>query len=132
MNIIIDRLAIGSYNDALHPPLEVTALLNVAAERDIKTALPYHKVPIVDMRPIPAHQMKEVVDWIQTHIGRYSILVVCNAGVGRSPSVVIGYLCCIKGYDYEEAVTFVAQRKPHIAVLPELKKTIEAVKGTFR
>lgn len=131
MDVIIDHLAIGSYKEALHPPPDVTALLNVAAERAIKTSLLYHKVPIVDMKPIPSYQMKEAVDWIQTHIARYSILVVCNAGVGRSPSVVIGYLCCAKGYDYEEAVRFVAQRKQHISVLPELKQTIEAVKSTF-
>jgi hypothetical protein len=71
MKFILDNLAIGSYEDALKPPSEITALLNVAIEKDIETKLLYHKVPIVDMQPIPSEQMKEAVEWIRGHIDRY-------------------------------------------------------------
>lgn len=131
MNVILNSLAIGNYEAALHPPSEITALLNVAGERDIETELLYHKVPIVDMKMIPPSQLKEAVEWINTHIDRYMILVFCNAGVGRAPSVVIGYLCCYKRYSFENAVAFVAKRKPHISTLPDLQRTIEAVMSSI-
>jgi protein-tyrosine phosphatase len=132
MKFIMENLAIGSYEDALRPPPEITALLNVAKEKDIETHHLYHKVPIVDMQPIPSEQMKEAVEWIRNHIDRYKIMVFCNAGVGRSPSVVIGYLCCFLGYSFGDAVEFVAKRKPDISILPGLIRTIEDVKSSIK
>ncbi|MBC8521694.1 MAG: dual specificity protein phosphatase family protein [Methanomicrobia archaeon] len=129
MKFILDNLAIGSYENALNPPYEVTALLNVANEKDIETDLLYHKVPIIDMQPIPSEQMKEALEWIRAHIDRYKIMVFCNAGIGRSPSVVIGYICCSLGHSFGEAVEFVAKRKPEISILPKLIRTIEDVKS---
>jgi protein-tyrosine phosphatase len=132
MKFIMENLAIGSYEDALNPPCEITALLNVANEKDIETDLFYHKVPIIDMQPIPSEQMKEAVEWIRDHIDRYKIMVFCNAGIGRSPSVVIGYLCCFKGLRFGDVVEFVAKRKPDISILPELIRTIEDVKSAIK
>ncbi|MBW1739936.1 MAG: dual specificity protein phosphatase family protein [Deltaproteobacteria bacterium] len=130
MNFVLDNLAIGNYEVALNPPPIVSALLNVAIEKDLHdTTCLYHKIPIVDMQPIPSEQMQEAVEWIRDHSMAYRIMVFCNAGIGRSPSVVIGYLCCILGYGFGEAVEFVARRKPDISTLPNLIKTIEAVKA---
>ena len=127
MNFILHQLAIGNYGEALVPPANISGLLNVATETDLHhTRLLYHKIPIVDMRPIPSEQMKEAVEWIRDQIPRHTIMVFCNAGIGRSPSVVIGYLCCILGYGFGEAVEFVARRKSDISILPDLIKTIEA------
>jgi protein-tyrosine phosphatase len=130
MRCILDQLAIGNYEEALKPLKEISALLNVAAEKDIPdTNLLYHKIPIIDMKPIPVSQMREAVDWIRDRIHEHKIMVFCNAGVGRSPSVVIGYLCCVLGYGFGEAVEFVAQRKADISTLPNLIKTIEEAKA---
>lgn len=132
MNFILDNLAIGSYEDALKPPSEITALLNVAEGKYIETKLLYHKVPIIDMQPLPPKQMKEAIEWIRDHIIRYKIMVFCNAGIGRSSSVVIGYLCCFLGYSFGDAVEFVAKRKPDISILPKLIRTIEDVKSSIK
>ena len=129
MKFILDHLAIGSYEEALRPSSEITALLNVAKEKDLKTSLLYHKVPIIDMQPIPSAQMLEAVKWIQKHISKHIIMVFCNAGIGRSPSVVIGYLCCFLNYGFGEAVEYVAKRKSDISILPNLLRTIEEVKA---
>jgi protein-tyrosine phosphatase len=131
MEFIVDRLAIGSYKDALHPSPEVTALLNVAAERDVETQLLYQKVPIADMKPIPPEQLKEAVEWIRDHIDAYTIRVFCNAGVGRSPSVVIGYLCCFRGFGFDNAVVLVTKRKSEVSILPRLIQSIEDVKRSI-
>jgi len=129
MTFVLDKLAIGSYEEVMKPPSKISALLNVAVERDVdNTTLVYHKVPIIDMRPIPAEQMKEAVEWIRDQISRHIIMVFCNAGIGRSPSVVIGYLCCVLGYGFGDAVEFVARRKSDVSILPDLIKTIEAAK----
>jgi len=129
VTIIKGKLSIGSYKDALDPSGEITALLCVASERDLKNpVLFYHKIPIIDMRPVAVDQLKEAVLWIEKHIDINHIMVFCNAGVGRSSSVVIAYLCCIMGYGFGEAVEYVAVRKPYISPLPNLLLSIEDVK----
>jgi len=132
MRFILENLAIGSYKDALNPPALVTALLNVASERDIETERLYHKVPIIDMQPIPEDQLQEAVEWIRDYIGRHTIMVFCNAGIGRSPSVVVSYICCFLAYRFDDAVEFVAKRKPDISMLPGLMETIEEIKRKQR
>ena len=128
MRFILNHLAIGSFGEALRPSSKITALLNVAKEMDLKTSFVYHKVPIIDMQPIPPSQMLEAVKWIQKHISKHIIMVFCNAGIGRSPSVVIGHLCCFLNYGFGEAIEYVAKRKPNISILPNLLRTIEETK----
>jgi len=133
MDFVLDNLAIGHFQEALVPPREVTALLCVAQEKDLyRPKLLYHKIPIADMQPIPEEQMREAVEWIRDHIHHHKILVFCNAGVGRAPSVGIGYLCCVLGYNFGEAVEYVATRKPYMSTLPNLIKTVEAVRGFIK
>jgi len=132
MHFILEQLAIGNYAEALNPSPEISALLNVAAEKDLSDmSVVYHKIPMVDMKPIPSEQMKEAVNWIRDHISKHKIMVFCNAGIGRSPSVVIGYLCCFLRYGFGEAIEFVARRKSDISILPNLIKTIEEAKGSL-
>ncbi|OQY43948.1 MAG: hypothetical protein DRR08_28590 [Candidatus Parabeggiatoa sp. nov. 2] len=125
---ILENLAIGDFQEALNPPSEISALLCVAQEKEIgETPLYYHKVPIIDMQPIPEAQLQAAVEWIKVHINTHKIMVFCNAGIGRSPSVVVGYLCCVLGYGFGEAVELVAKKRPYMSTLPNLIKTIEAV-----
>lgn len=132
MHSILERLYIGSYDDARSASQVITARLNVAEERDL-TPLWHqtldHKIPIRDMTPIPDHQLKEAVHWIRDHIGSHTVLVSCNAGVGRSASVIVAYLCST-GYGFGEAVEFVARRKPNISTLPNLILGIDALGNT--
>jgi len=129
MVFVLDELAVGNYEEAIAPHPRISALLNVAAERDLDSPrATYHKVPMIDMTPIPVEQMKEAVDWIRDQIPNHTVMVFCNSGVGRSPSVVIGYLCCVLGYGFGEAVEFVARKKTDISILPNLIRTIENIK----
>jgi len=129
MDFILENLAIGDYEEALEPSSQIDALLCVAKERDIHdTRCKYHKVPIVDMQPIPPEQMREAVAWIRDNINDRKIMVFCNAGIGRSPSVVVAYICCILGVSFGEGVEYVAVRKPYMSTLPNLILTIEETK----
>jgi protein-tyrosine phosphatase len=129
MDFILENLAIGNVEEAGMPSPEINALLCVAQEKDLDPArCSYHKVPIIDMQPIPAEQMKDAVDWIRRNIESHRIMVFCNAGIGRSPSIVIGYLCCMLDYSFGEAVEYVATRRPIMSILPYLITTISDVK----
>ena len=129
MDFILDNLAIGNYQEALEPFPGISALLCVAQEKDIdEPTLLYHKVPIVDMQLIPTEQLKEAVKWIRDNISSHKIMVFCSAGVGRSPSVVIAYLCCVLGYSFGKAVEYVAIRKPYMSILPNLIVSIKEAK----
>lgn len=129
MEFVLDELAVGDAADGASPPPPISALLCVAAELELgfpdKIA---HKVPVVDMQPIPSGQLQEAVLWIRDHIAEHSVLVFCNAGVGRSSSVVVAYLCCDRGYSFGEAVEAVASRHPYMSILPNLIIGVDAVK----
>jgi protein-tyrosine phosphatase len=61
-------------------------------------------------------------------ISAHKVLVFCNAGVGRSPSVVVAYLCCKLGYGFGQAVEHVARRKPYMSILSNLILRIEELR----
>lgn len=130
IDLILDNLAVGSYADSINPPEEISALLCVAQEKDVedKSRL-WHKVPIIDMQPIPVEQLKEALSWIRdAHKKGLRALVFCNAGVGRSPSVTIAYLCCVPGFEFGQAVEYVARKRPSISILPNLITTIDTIR----
>lgn len=122
---ILERLAVGSAADARRAPEFFTAVLNVAEEVDLDApAKTTHKIPLKDLIPISPEAMSEAIMWIKEHIRHQGVLVVCNAGIGRSPSVVIGYLVSI-GFGYDEAVRFVRSRRSDIVPVPNLPFSIE-------
>ena len=126
MDFILHRLAVGSVRDAKACPEDIDAMLCVAAE----CALPpcpvtTHKIPMLDMQPIPVEQLREAVGWIRERLGRERVLVYCNAGVGRSSSVAVAYLCCSLGLSFGEAVERVARKRPYMSILPELILGVE-------
>jgi protein-tyrosine phosphatase len=131
MNYILEHLAVGNPRDAENALEHFDAFLNVASEVDVNPSLfipkPYLKVAIDDMKPIPAFRLMEAAEYIDQHINSKRILVFCDGGVGRSPSVVIAYLCS-KGMRFGQAVEFLAQRKPYMSILPDL---IESIRKAF-
>jgi protein-tyrosine phosphatase len=128
VDFILDHLAIGSAKDAWERPPEVDAMLCVAEEIDLPPGIAVtHKIPVRDMLPIPARQLAEAIEWIDRHLANRRVLVFCNAGVGRSTSTVVAYLCCRRDYGFGEAVEYVARRRPYMSILPNLLPTIEEV-----
>ncbi len=131
MKYILEHLAVGNAIDAQTAHEHFDAFLNVAAEIDLDNTLfiekPYLKLQINDMMPIPAFRLMEAAEFIEQNINTKRILVFCDGGVGRSPSVIIGYLCS-KGMRFGQAVEFVAMRKPFMSILPDL---IESIKKAF-
>lgn len=129
MVFVLENLATGGAQDAQGARGDITAFLNVAEEVEfsVPAGALYHKVPIKDFVPIPSGQMKESIAWIERHIGTRKVLVSCSAGIGRSSSVVIGYLCVALGFGFGQAVEFLARKKPDISILPRLIETMESI-----
>ena len=124
---ILPKLALGKRDGVEDSPSEVTAFLNVADDVvDLYPPLPnYHKIPLRDGTSPPVEKMKEAIDWIKKSMASGNkILVFCHYCSGRSPSVVIGYLCSL-GFEYEEAVRFVSSKRPGIKPLPQLNEVIK-------
>jgi protein-tyrosine phosphatase len=131
MNHILEHLSVGNTADVQNDFDHFDAFLNTASEVQMDSALfgdkPYLKVAIDDMKPIPAFRLMEAAEFIEQNINSKRILVFCDGGVGRSPSVVVGYLCS-KGMRFGQAVEFVAMRKPYMSILPDL---IESIRKAF-
>jgi protein-tyrosine phosphatase len=131
MNHLLEHLAVGNAIDAQNALEHFDAFLNVASEVHIDATIfgdkPYLKLHINDMMPIPAFRLMEAAEFIEQHINTKRILVFCDGGVGRSPSVIVAYLCS-KGMRFGQAVEFVAMRKPFMSILPDL---IESIRKAF-
>ncbi|HEX2055510.1 MAG TPA: dual specificity protein phosphatase [Nitrospiraceae bacterium] len=134
MHMINKRLLVGNIEDAARPPAQIGALLLVAEEQDITAPswVTYAKIPFKEFGEPDPSALCEAVDWIESHIAENRILVCCRAGMGRSVSVVIAYLCCVEHLTYEEAVQLVLTRRPGGVPLPKLQEAIEKVLITRR
>jgi protein-tyrosine phosphatase len=130
MHLITEYLAVGNAEDAARPARLVTVVLNVAAENQIKPpdGLTYAWVPFKEFAEADPVQLDEAVEWLERHQNGNRLMVCCRAGMGRSISVVIAYLCLVKGMPYEEAVKEVSVRRPGATPLPNLEATIQFVR----
>src|SRR5437667_11227921 len=106
MHLINDRLAVGNAQDAARPVRIMTAILNVAAESQIDPppGRVYAWIPFKEFAEADPTLLKEAVEWLEQHEKNHRLMVCCRAGMGRSVSVAIAYLCVINGVTYENAV----------------------------
>lgn len=125
IHYLLERLAVGAAEDARRAPERVSAILNCAEEVELSTEPGiYHTFPLKEFSAIEPEIMSEAIQWIATHIPHHTILLICNAGMQRSPSIAVAYLCSI-GFGYDEAVRFVAAKKPDFTPVPDLCNSIE-------
>lgn len=129
MHMINKRLLVGNADDAKNPPPQVGAILMVAEEQNV--AVPprviYTKIPLKEFGEPAVSALYEAVQWIEVHLPDHRLMVCCRAGMGRSVSVVIAYLCCVDGMTYADAVKLALTRRPGGMPLPRLEKVIEDV-----
>ena len=127
ISYIDHQLSIGEQADAASPPSGITAVLWTALD------IPLLPPPNVVFARLPLREYTEPdpidleigVTWLARHLPEHHILVACRQGFGRSPSIVIAYLCCMQGLSFEEAQNLVAQKRPGTTPLPYLDSAIE-------
>lgn len=135
MDYVLGNLAVGGFAEAAAAPREITALLNVARERDLYvTDRLYHKVPILDLEAIPEAQLTEAVVWLREVLPRHRVLVFDAAGAGRKPSeraasVVVAYLCAMCDLPFDEAAGRVVESHPGLDLPASLGTAVDAVRA---
>ena len=134
MHVITDNLLVGSIDDAQGPPEVVGTLLLVAEEFTITPVawVDYHRIPFREFAKVDPAKLAEAVRWLEPRASKGMTLVCCRAGMGRSVSVVMAYLCCIEGRTYDEVLKLVMARRPGAMPLPNLQVAIEQVRQLRR
>jgi len=127
--MITENLLVGNINDAKEPPVKIGALLLVAAEYALESPgwLISGRIPFSEYAEAEPLLLDKAVSWVEQHISDNRVMVCCRAGMGRSVSVVMAYLCCVQEMEYEEVLKLVMRRRPGAMPLPNLEKAITQV-----
>ena len=129
MHRIAETLLVGNINDAREPPAKVGVLLLLAVS--IRWSPPVgcpSQVPFLEFGEAEPLLLDRAVSWIERHISANRVMVCCRAGMGRSISVVMAYLCCVQGMTYEQVFKLVMTRRPGAMPLPNLEEAIAQVR----
>lgn len=129
MHHVTETLLVGNLEDAKKPPSSIQGILFLAGEHDIPPpdGVLFDRIPMVEFGQATPQQVDEAVAWLEQHAPRKKVMVCCRAGMGRSVSMVIAYLCCVKGMSYGEAFQLLRSRRPGATPLPNLEVTIQSV-----
>ena len=130
MHLITETLLVGNINDAREPPVKIGALLLVAAEYSLESSgsLVSDSIPISEYAEAEPLLLDRAVSWVEQHMSDRRVMVCCRAGMGRSVSVVMAYLCCVQGMTYADVLKLVMQRRPGAMPLPKLEEAITQVR----
>jgi predicted protein tyrosine phosphatase len=130
VHYVTESLLVGNKDDAEKPPSSVGAILFLSAEHmiDPPRGVDFLHVPLKEFEEADPAVVAKAVDWLEEHAPGQRLLVACRAGLGRSVSMMIAYLCCVQGMPYEEAVALLKARRPGATPLPFLERTIDAVR----
>ncbi|HKO29757.1 MAG TPA: dual specificity protein phosphatase [Nitrospiraceae bacterium] len=130
MHLITETLLVGNINDAKDPPVKIGALLLVAAEYTLESpdGLPSGRIPFLEYAEAKPLLLDRAVSWVERHMSERRVMVCCRAGMGRSVSVVMAYLCCVDGMPYDEVLSLVMKRRPGAMPLPNLEEAINQVR----
>ena len=130
MHLITETLLVGNINDAREPPVKIGALLLVAAEHTLEPPswLRYGRIPFAEFAEAEPVLLDRAVSWVEQHHSDHRVMVCCRAGMGRSVSVVMAYLCCVQGMTYTEVLKLVMTRRPGAMPLPNLEEAITQVR----
>lgn len=130
MHQITERLFVGNIYDAEKPPTVVGALLLVAAEFTVEppAGLALERIPIKEYGEAEIASLDRAVNWIERHLPESRVMVCCRAGMGRSVSVVMAYLCCVEGMAYADVLKLVKTQRPGALPLSNIESAIEQVR----
>lgn len=130
MHLITETLLVGNINDAKEPPVKISALLLVAAEYELESPgwVISGRIPFLEYAEAKPLLLDRAVSWVEQHMSDRRVMVCCRAGMGRSVSVVMAYLCCVEGMTYAEVLKLVMRRRPGAMPLPNLEEAITQVR----
>jgi protein-tyrosine phosphatase len=129
MHFVNELLLVGNVDDAQSPAPFIKSVLFVSGEHTIKPpkGVAYHYIPLKEYGEADPKDVKAAVDWMEQQPASNQMMICCRAGMGRSVSMIIAYLVCVKGMKYDEAESLLKARRPGASPIPKLKQTIERV-----
>ncbi len=86
------------------------------------------RIPFSEYAEAEPLLLDRAVSWVEQHFSDHRVMVCCRAGMGRSVSVVMAYLCCVQGMTYAEVLKLVMRRRPGAMPLPKLEEAITQVR----
>lgn len=130
MHFITDNLLVGNISDATEPPPQISAVLLVAAEFSVQPPswFLFGRIPFSEYAEAEAGLLDRAVSWVEQHLVDNRVMICCRAGMGRSVSVAMAYLCCVQGMTYTEVLKLVMRRRPGAMPLPKLEEAIAQVR----
>jgi atypical dual specificity phosphatase len=118
-------LYIGGLKDAerlnADNPASITTVLSLCPEL-LPTAegITYVRIPIADAQPIPPAKLEKIMKALAEQIRRGVVLLVCAAGMSRSPIMAAAWLHCSRNLDFDAAMRHIAVLRPTIDPSPIL------------
>ena len=124
------QLYIGEQADAESPPSFISAVFWTALDPQLSppSNIIFARLPLKEYTEPDLIDLEMGVEWLARHLPEHHILVACRVGLGRSPSIIMAYLCCMQGLSFDEAQEFVTQKRPGTTPLPHLASLIEQLK----
>jgi protein-tyrosine phosphatase len=94
---------------------------------DAPGGVAFGRIPLKEYGGVHSLTLARAVNWVERHVLDNRVMVCCRAGMGRSVSVVMAYLCCVEGMAYADVLKLVMARRPGAMPLPQLEETIQEV-----
>jgi protein-tyrosine phosphatase len=139
---VTSQLYVGSHPqsiddiDTLEKILAATAVLNLQTDEDMAafklnwrhlesryktSAVKLHRLPMKEQQVILREKLLHGVDCLEDLLaGGQTVYLHCTFGIGRAPTVAIGYLHCCLGWEIDAAVRHMKQLRrclPHLEAL---------------
>jgi protein-tyrosine phosphatase len=126
---ITDTLFVGNIYEAEKPPARISAVLLVAEEftPPPPPGVIYERIPFKEFGEANPASLHLAIEWIARHHADNRVLVCCRAGMGRSVSVVMAYLCCVHQMAYPDVYQLIMNCRPGACPLPNIQSTIKQV-----
>ena len=129
MDQVTPRLFLGSRSDAANPALlkqhAIDAVLSLEPVRLIASVRCQLILQLKDRQPMPLATLEQAVDFIALQIeqGR-RVLVHCQMGISRSPTLVLAYLHRHAGLSLDQALARIQRARPQAEPHPVLLQSL--------
>ena len=124
-----EHLYIGGLKEAerlnADNPASITTVVSLCPELLPKAqGIAYVMIPIADAQPIPPATFGEIMQTLAEQIRRGTVLLVCAAGMSRSPIMAAAWMHCSGNLNFDAAMQRIGGLRPTIDPSPILLRSV--------